>query len=89
MSSAIPALLAPLTVAAPQEGKPKDAVEAAKQFEAMLIAQMLRSAREAGRDDGEDSTSSTMLDLADQQFAKMLSDSGGLGLGGLIAKSLK
>jgi flagellar protein FlgJ len=74
---------------APEAGKPKDAAEAAKQFEALMIGQMLRSAREDSSDEEKDSTGSTMLDMADQQFAKMLADRGGLGLGTMIAKSLK
>ena len=73
--------------AAPAEAKPKDAKEAAKQFEALLIAQMLRSARE-GMSESEDSTAGTMFDVAGQQFAKMLSDNGGLGLAKMITKSL-
>jgi Rod binding domain-containing protein len=30
-----------------------------------------------------------MLDMADQQFSKLLADRGGLGLASVIAKSLK
>jgi Rod binding domain-containing protein len=70
----------------PNEAKPKNAKEAATQFEALLIAQMLRSARESGAE--EDSTASTMFDVAGQQFAKMLSENGGLGLAKVIAKGL-
>jgi Rod binding domain-containing protein len=85
----VPSLLAAPTVAAPAADKPKDAAQASKQFEAMLIAQMLQSTREAARDeDNEDSTNSTMLDLADQQFARMLAEHGGIGLGRLIGRSL-
>ena len=59
---------------------------AAKQFEALMIAQMLRTARE----DTEDNTSSgsTMLDVADQQFSQVLANNGGLGLAKLIVKGL-
>ena len=74
---------------APTESKPKNTADAAKQFEALVIGQMLRSAREESGEDERDSTGSTMLDMADQQFAKMLADRGGLGLGTMIAKSLK
>src|SRR5580693_1612127 len=88
MSSAISSLHSSIA-SAPEAGKPKDAAEAAKQFEALMIGQMLRSAREESDDDEKDSTGSTMLDMADQQFAKMLADRGGLGLGTMIAKSLK
>jgi Rod binding domain-containing protein len=59
---------------------------AAKQFEALMIAQMLRTARE-NTEDG-DSSSSTMLDVADQQFSQVLANNGGLGLATLIVKGL-
>jgi len=72
----------------PPEAKPKNAAEAAKQFEALLIAQMLRSARESAGGD-QDSTSETMFDVAGQQFAQMLANNGGLGLAKMIAKSLE
>lgn len=89
MPSSIPSLHSSATVAAPEAGKPKDAADAARQFEALMIGEMLRSAREAESDEEKDSTGSTMLDMADQQFAKMLADHGGLGLATMIAKSLK
>jgi Rod binding domain-containing protein len=66
--------------------RPKNAVDASKQFEALLLAQMLRSAHESA--DDEDSTASTMFDVAGQQFAQMLADRGGLGLSTMIARSL-
>ncbi len=72
----------------PPEPKPKNAAEAAKQFEALLIAQMLRSAREAAGLD-QDSTSETMFDVAGQEFAKMIANNGGLGLAKMIATSLE
>jgi len=66
---------------------PQTKVEgAAKQFEALMIAQMLRTARE--NTDEEDSSSSTMLDVADQQFSQVLANNGGLGLATLIVKGL-
>ena len=66
---------------------PQTKVEgAAKQFEALMIAQMLRSARENGEE--ADSSSSTMMDVADQQFSQVLSNNGGLGLAKLIVKGL-
>jgi Rod binding domain-containing protein len=59
--------------------------DAAKQFESLLIGQMLRSAHE----DDDDSEKSTMLDVADQQFAQVLANSGGLGLAKMIVTGLK
>jgi Rod binding domain-containing protein len=80
LSAVTPATMA--TAAAPQtkvEG-------AAKQFEALMIAQMLRTARE-DTEDGN-SSSSTMLDVADQQFSQVLANNGGFGLAKLIVKGL-
>ncbi|HVO99531.1 MAG TPA: rod-binding protein [Bryobacteraceae bacterium] len=59
---------------------------AAKQFEALLIAQMLRGVRE--ENEYENSTGSAMQDVADQQFAQVLANNGGLGLAGLVVKGL-
>jgi len=59
---------------------------AAKQFEALMIAQMLRTAREDTED--QDSSASTMLDVAGQQFSQVLANNGGLGLAKLIVKGL-
>jgi Rod binding domain-containing protein len=77
---------APAAAAAPPDAKPKSPAEAATQFEGILIAQMLKSVREER--DQEDSTGSSMLDMADQQFSKVLADNGGLGLSKLIVKSM-
>ena len=62
---------------------------AAQQFEALMIGQMLRSAREAAQDQGSDSSGETMMDLADQQLSQMLARNGGLGLAQMIVKGLK
>ena len=74
--------------------KPEKIEDAAQQFESLLIAQMLRSGREAassglGDDDDADSESSAMLDLANQQFAQTLAKQGGLGLTRLLVAGLK
>jgi Rod binding domain-containing protein len=79
---------AALLDAAPQS-RPKDAEGAAKQFEALLIGQMLRSAREAAQDDDGDSPGQTMVDLADQQFSQLLANNGGMGLAHMITAGLK
>jgi Rod binding domain-containing protein len=66
-------------------GKPKNAAEAAQQFEALLIGQMLRAAHAEGE---QDSAGDTMWDMAAQQFARVLSKNGGLGLAQMIEKGL-
>lgn len=66
---------------------PQTKVEgAAKQFEALMIAQMLRTARENTED--QDSSQSTMIDVADQQFSQVLANNGGLGLAKLVVRGL-
>ena len=82
-------MIGPLSAGSPSgmdTAVPSKVEGAAKQFEALMIAQMLRSARENTED--QDSTESTMLDLADQQFSQVLSNNGGLGLAKLIVKGL-
>ena len=72
--------------------KPRNEVEAARQFEALLIAQTMRTAHESSADaalgSGEDSAGDTMWDLATQQFAQVLANNGGLGLARLVAEGL-
>jgi Rod binding domain-containing protein len=58
---------------------------AAQQFEALLIAQMLRSAREGN---GAGEASDTLTEFAEQKLAESLSVSGGLGLARLIEDGL-
>ena len=64
---------------------PEKIHKAATDFEALLIAQMLKSARESGGGmtgdaDEQDETNSTMLELGEQQMALALSSSGCLGI---------
>jgi Rod binding domain-containing protein len=67
--------------------KPKTAPEAAQQFEALLLGQMLQAAHTA---DGEqDSSSETMWDMAAQQFAQVLAKNGGVGMARMVEKGLK
>ena len=85
-------MVMPLTAASPAppaDPAPKNVKEAAQQFEALMIAQMLRSAKEAGGEETEDSTGATMLDLAHQQFAKVLAANGGLGLAKIIVRGVE
>jgi len=75
-----------MAVSAINTNTPTKVEGAAKQFEALMIAQMLRTARE--NTDDQDSSTSTMLDVADQQFSQVLSNNGGFGLAKLIVKGL-
>ncbi len=74
-------------------GKPDAAKikETAKQFEALLIGQIMRSMREAGGGwlgSGEDQTGATMAEFAEQQVAQILGAQGGFGLAALIEQGL-
>jgi Rod binding domain-containing protein len=82
------AVSAPILDPAPPQ-RPKDAESAAREFEAVLIGQMLRSAREAAEDDDTDTAGETMVDLADQQFSRMLASGNGLGIARVITAGLK
>lgn len=63
--------------------------DAAKQFEGLLLGQMLKSAREAASDDDDDdSETRTMFDVADQQFAQAMANNGGIGLAQLAVEGL-
>jgi len=66
--------------------------EAARQFEALLLAQILKSMKDAEGGwlgTGEDQSSSSAMEYGQEMFAQQLSASGGLGLATLIIKGLK
>jgi flagellar protein FlgJ len=70
---------------------PEKVRDAAQQFEALLMGQILRSARQSGSGwlGGEDSSAECATDYAEQQFATVLAKQGGLGLAHMIAKGLE
>ena len=72
---------------------PEKVRKAATDFEALLIAQMLKSARESGGGvtgdaDEQDETNATVIELGEQQLAQALSNSGGLGLAKMVIAGL-
>jgi flagellar protein FlgJ len=77
--------------AAPKDD-PVKVRESAKQFEALLIGQMLKSMRDSEGGwlgtDGDDASSSAM-EYAQENFAQSLANSGGLGLAKLVAGGLQ
>src|SRR3984885_9296682 len=85
-------------IGAPSSGSaakdtPEKIRKAAVDFEALLIAQMLKSARESGGgmtgdEDEQDETNSTMLELGEQQMAQALSSGGGLGIAKMVIAGL-
>ena len=82
----------PAAPAASAASRDPDRVHAAaQQFEALLMGQILRSVRQGGDgwlSSGEDSSAECATDFAEQQFAAVLAQQGGLGLASLITKGL-
>jgi len=66
--------------------------EIGAQFEALLVAQMLKQVRESGSGGwmggGDDQAGSTMVAAAEEMMAQALAAQGGLGLAGLVEKAL-
>lgn len=86
----IPPLTASVTppVAANSPGRIR---QAASQFEALLMAQILKSARSEGDSwlgTGADSTADSAMEMAMEHFAQALAAQGGLGLASMVAKGL-
>jgi flagellar protein FlgJ len=89
---AISSVVLPAAATTSQADTPEKVHDAAQQFEALLIGQILRSARQDGTGwftDGEDPSGEVATDYAEQQFANVLAQRGGLGLADMIAKGLE
>jgi Rod binding domain-containing protein len=71
---------------------PAKLAEAATQFEALMITQMMKSARESSGDgwlsDGDETGEDTATGMAEEQFAQALAQSGGLGLAKMVIKTM-
>ena len=67
--------------------------EVAAEFEALLIAQLLRSVRDTTGEGwlggGEDQAGANMIAVAEEHLAHALAASGGLGLGDLIVSGIQ
>ncbi len=68
----------------------------AKQFEALMIEQMLKSARDAtgggwlgSDDDQDDQTGSLVMDLAEQGLSQAMAARGGLGIAKMVTANLE
>lgn len=88
-----------LTVAAqndaPRGGKKDESAkirDAAAQFEALLLAQILKSVQEAASEGwlgtGQDEAGGLMLEVAQEHLAQVLASQGGLGLAKLVVEGL-
>jgi Rod binding domain-containing protein len=78
----------------PHQDCPAKIRQGATDFEALLLAQMLRSAREAsgagisGDGDDENQANSSLIELGEQQFAQALAANGGLGIAKMVVAGL-
>ena len=83
---ALPAALAP------EAAEKKRLDQAATDFEGLLVAQMLRHARQAGDGGwlgtGEDQASGTMMEMAEESLARMMASQGCLGLASLMKQGV-
>ena len=71
---------------------PEKIQKAAKDFEALLLGQMLKSVRESNFGGGwgtSDQSGDVALDMAEQQMAQLMASNGGLGLAQLISNGLE
>jgi flagellar protein FlgJ len=72
--------------------KPDRLHKAAQDFEALLVGQMLKSARESGSDGwlggGEETGDDSAMDMAESQLANALAHNGGLGLAATIERAM-
>ena len=74
----------------PAANETAKARDAAQQFEALLLAQVLRGVRESGGGLGKtEESGDCATDFAEQQFARVLAQQGGLGLAALVASGLE
>jgi Rod binding domain-containing protein len=75
---------------------PEKIAGVAKQFEALMIGQMLKSARESSgggwlddEDGQDDQTGSLVMEMAEQGFSQALAERGGLGIARMVTASLE
>ncbi len=77
----------------PAKNSPEDIRNAASQFEALLIGQVLKAAHEGDGEGwlgtGEDQTAGSMMGLADEYFAQAIARRGGFGLARMVAAGLE
>jgi flagellar protein FlgJ len=78
-------------IAAPPKDTPEKVRDAAQQFEALLIGQMMKSMHDAEGGwlgTGEDESASSAMEYAEESFAQAMAHSGGLGIASLVSRGL-
>jgi Rod binding domain-containing protein len=75
---------------------PEKVAGVAKQFEALMIGQMLKSAREASgggwlgnEGDQDDQSGSLVMEMAEQGFSQAMAARGGLGIAKMVTANLE
>jgi len=86
------ASLSPAVVLAPHDASKIRST--AQQFEALLIGELLKTSREAGSSGwlgtgDDDGAGQTAVEVGEQEFARMLAASGGLGMSKMIESGMK
>lgn len=97
MVNSISSLPSPLSGVADTKTKnsPEKIKDAAQQFEALMIGQLLKTAREAASGSGgwfgtgEDETGQIPMEMAEQQLATTMAKQGGFGLTTTITRDLE
>lgn len=63
--------------------------DAAQKFEALLMTQLLRAARQGAADGTEaDKTGASLMEMGEETLAEVLANQGGLGLANLIVERM-
>jgi Rod binding domain-containing protein len=93
LGGAAPAQGSPHSATPKSQDTPERIEKAARDFEALLIGQMLKMTRESeggmtGDADEQDETNATMIELGEQQLAQALAASGGLGIAKIVIAGL-
>jgi Rod binding domain-containing protein len=76
--------------------QPDKIAEVSKQFEALMIGQMLKASRESSgggwlgnEDDQDDQTGSLVMEMAEQGFSQAMAARGGLGIAKMVTANLE
>jgi Rod binding domain-containing protein len=89
VSDSVPLLTAGAVL--PQDQKPTKLAEAARQFEALMIGELLKSAdgdKASWLGDDADNASETALGMAQTQLAQAIASRGGFGLANTIERAM-
>jgi Rod binding domain-containing protein len=87
----VPGIATGINTPSQKADSPQKTKDAAVQFEALLVGQILKSAHEeegGWLGAGEDQTAGSAMQMADEYFARALTAHGGLGLARMISASL-